>query len=559
VSALLHECLALVTFHSCHADIKPDNILLVRGEFKLADPGFARFQKLQKEIFEGRHGGIEVPGGTSKYSAPERFYRNIRDLDHTKSDLWSFGCVLSEAATWIVLGRTGIRQYSFLRIEALSRLSQREMNLEQSVVKHLSQSDCFHDGSHVLSEVTEWHKFLRSIIRPTDTTTSQILDMIDQQIFLADPKSRSDAKQICQWWSEQRDSPGASPVTVSQTIERLLIDTEKEEVAEILNRLGSQDTEERRAAKSSNSFLQVPAAHPSSVTPGASRRPSTSDAGGHATLPATPLAAAGNVVTPPPQPTTGGFHRRSTYREDSISSLHLTSSQGSNEGKHSVFDAYYHHMSEKDKHHAVFRWLSKEDRQKKDDRLRGAIFDRDLIFLVDNGQSMLEYWSEAMFLLEILVTKTWNIDPDGVELMFTNTSFEVKGEAKKKERDLEEFKKAMTNPEVRPANWRTDMSVKLNDVLFKWLSRFKKNNLSGKPTNSLTVIVLTDGKWEGMASKPLEVDDMIVDFHARLRELVGAFQPKRPVSIQFVSFGHDPNAIYRLRRLDNDLGYRGVP
>jgi hypothetical protein len=216
-------------------------------------------------------------------------------------------------------------------------------------------------------------------------------------------------------------------------------------------------------------------------------------------------------------------------------------------------------MSEKDKHHAVFRWLSKEDRQKKDDRLRGAIFDRDLIFLVDNGQSMLEYWSEAMFLLEILVTKTWNIDPDGVELMFTNTSFEVKGEAKKKERDLEEFKKAMTNPEVRPANWRTDMSVKLNDVLFKWLSRFKKNNLSGKPTNSLTVIVLTDGKWEGMASKPLEVDDMIVDFHARLRELVGAFQPKRPVSIQFVSFGHDPNAIYRLRRLDNDLGYRGVP
>lgn len=28
-----------------HADIKPDNILIVQGKFKLADPGFARFEK----------------------------------------------------------------------------------------------------------------------------------------------------------------------------------------------------------------------------------------------------------------------------------------------------------------------------------------------------------------------------------------------------------------------------------------------------------------------------------------------------------------------------------
>ena len=45
-----------------HADIKPDNILIVHEKFKLADPGFAKFIKKAdgnpKEI---------VTGGTETY------------------------------------------------------------------------------------------------------------------------------------------------------------------------------------------------------------------------------------------------------------------------------------------------------------------------------------------------------------------------------------------------------------------------------------------------------------------------------------------------------------
>jgi serine/threonine protein kinase len=32
-------------FHAVHADIKPANILLVKGKYKISDPGYARFKR----------------------------------------------------------------------------------------------------------------------------------------------------------------------------------------------------------------------------------------------------------------------------------------------------------------------------------------------------------------------------------------------------------------------------------------------------------------------------------------------------------------------------------
>ena len=62
---------ALLTSVRWHADIKPDNILLVQGKFKLADPGFMKFvsqrlnsaEEAEKVIIEGgtRTYGIHVP------------------------------------------------------------------------------------------------------------------------------------------------------------------------------------------------------------------------------------------------------------------------------------------------------------------------------------------------------------------------------------------------------------------------------------------------------------------------------------------------------------------
>ncbi|CAN9212070.1 unnamed protein product [Alternaria alternata] len=173
---------------SWHADIKPDNILSVRGRLKLADFGFSSFVP----VVEG-HDGSEVrdiiKGFTDTYSAPE--VSRMTQPDGTPSgvsqaiDVWSFGCVLSVASTWIVLGSQGIRQYECLR--QLSPSSNRDGVL----------SDRFHDGFDVLPEIVKWHDFLRGHLRPSDTTTELVLSLIESKLLKADPAARYNMVELC--------------------------------------------------------------------------------------------------------------------------------------------------------------------------------------------------------------------------------------------------------------------------------------------------------------------------------------------------------------------------
>lgn len=68
-----------------HADVKPDNILRVKGKFKLADPGFATFEL--KEAFaqaEKRHAEAKkrqattmIRGGTKTYGESYLLYKSV--------------------------------------------------------------------------------------------------------------------------------------------------------------------------------------------------------------------------------------------------------------------------------------------------------------------------------------------------------------------------------------------------------------------------------------------------------------------------------------------------
>jgi hypothetical protein len=95
-------------------------------------------------------------------------------------DTWSFGCVLSVAATWLVLGFQGVRVFEQLRQQA-------------SRDKH----DPFHDGFDVLPHIRRWHNFLRGVLRPSDTATSLVLDLIENNMLQKDPANRMGLEQLC--------------------------------------------------------------------------------------------------------------------------------------------------------------------------------------------------------------------------------------------------------------------------------------------------------------------------------------------------------------------------
>jgi hypothetical protein len=100
-------------------------------------------------------------------------------------DTWSFGCVLSVAATWVVLGFQGVRQY-----EKLRRLSPANKKGNKTYER-------FHNGTDVLPEIKKWHNYLRGHLRPSDTATSMVLDVIEHNMLQTETYNRLDLKSLC--------------------------------------------------------------------------------------------------------------------------------------------------------------------------------------------------------------------------------------------------------------------------------------------------------------------------------------------------------------------------
>ena len=105
------------------------------------------------------------------------------------------------AATWVVLGSEGIREFITLRERAIKDILTSRENLPSSegLDRDLinTMGDHFHNGIEVLPEVTKWHNFLRMSVRQSDTITCQVLRLVDAHMLRGRPEQRMTASQIC--------------------------------------------------------------------------------------------------------------------------------------------------------------------------------------------------------------------------------------------------------------------------------------------------------------------------------------------------------------------------
>lgn len=188
VSSLRSAEISLILIYRWHGDIKPRNILRVGKEWKLADYGFTVFHEKSQERFPKAKlkERTETWGQSLVFrsrfiahwhcaGAPETT-RHDEDLLQT-IDTWSFGCVLSIVATWMVKDIKGVLEYQEYRSQN-------------------RPSDAFHHDNSVLPEIRTWHEHLKQLVRKSDNITNQILDLVDHSLLLMEPRDRLTSSQL---------------------------------------------------------------------------------------------------------------------------------------------------------------------------------------------------------------------------------------------------------------------------------------------------------------------------------------------------------------------------
>ncbi|KAF5632774.1 serine threonine kinase [Fusarium sp. NRRL 52700] len=189
------------------------------------------------------------------------------------------------------------------------------------------------------------------------------------------------------------------------------------------------------------------------------------------------------------------------------------------------------------------------------EKFRNRMGNRRFVFIIDDSETMCDKEREVIKVLDVLVWLVMKIDRSGPEIRFTSKPDE-KFPMECRPRFLLKMSKPKTDKFINPVRqWLSGNDAEtLCNMKHSFNQIFADANMVD-PKRPTSVIILTDGIWEqGGSFEEKGVEACITKIIRRMEEKgIG----DTAFAFQFVSFGHDPVGLGRLKYLDDDALYGG--
>jgi serine/threonine protein kinase len=164
----------LLTRIGYHHDIRPKNILVTPETFVLTDFGLARLKMPDDDSQTGWKSGI------GDYIAPECMNDNWDHQQVGRSiDIWSYGCLLAEVATYMERGCLGVKEF---------RSERRKTSTTQAI-----QNSYFFEGLSLRRSVSDWLALVS--VKPNDQGVRWLVE-VARRMLQVDLKARPKAALV---------------------------------------------------------------------------------------------------------------------------------------------------------------------------------------------------------------------------------------------------------------------------------------------------------------------------------------------------------------------------
>ena len=163
---------------------------------------------------------------------------------------------------------------------------------------------------------------------------------------------------------------------------------------------------------------------------------------------------------------------------------------------------------------------------------------------------MKDHWGNVKRTFSTLAYLVKRMDPDGIEIRFTNARLSTKARSKDRDGLLALFESVLPKGQ-------SDIALSLGTRILRayepkpYKNPNKLSSLLRKPKWGVNVYVLTDGVWG-------EGDAWLDGVVEPIKYLLSKGMALNEMGIQFIQFGDDKEGTRRLTMLDNELTKHGV-